>query len=354
MKKRLIILSLFLTITILFTTSVGAESIELNLSRSYQMTLDDNISLKIAQKELDNKMIQYEKSKAQNLLNQSNYNEMQAEYNLMAARKSYLDTANNLLKETLQKYTDILLKRENIELVDRQVSLNEDRLSEIKSQYEVGEKSQLDILDQQIEVNDLTKEKRQLENEYEQLKTEFKIQLGLDKDQEIELSELTEPKYLNLGAEEIASQALENSWNMKMSKLNLELAKIEQKRNEVSSSSEIDKNISDNKVQIAQLQIEQQKEEINNRSRELKNQLGNIENNIELFQDRIKKAKDTYAILRQQYDAGLTTQNDLAEGEISVVQSEYQLYSSYMSYYLQKLNVEQFMNPEAGVLNDVK
>ncbi|MCF8009570.1 MAG: TolC family protein [Halanaerobiales bacterium] len=353
MKKRFMVLLLFLTITILFTISAGAESIELNLSRSYQLTLEDNTSLKIAQKELDNKMIQYEKSKAQNLLNQSNYNEIQAEYNLMAARKVYLDTANNLLRETLQKYTNILLKKRNIELIDRQINLNEDRLSEIKSQYEVGEKSQLDILDQQIEVNDLNKEKGQLKNEYEQLKTEFKIQLGLDKDQGIGLSELTKPKYLNLSEEEISSQALENNWNIKMNRLNLELAKIEKKRNEVSSTSEMDKKISENKVHIAQLQIEQQKEELNNRSRELKNQLVNIENNIELFQDRTKKAKDTNEILKQQYDAGLTTQYDLVEGEISVLQSEYQLYSSYMSYYLQKLNIELLMNPEAEVLNDV-
>ena len=108
MKKKFTILPLILVTVLIFSPTLFAESIELNLEKAYQLTLEDNISLKIAQKDLDNKEIQYQKAKAENLMNQSNYSELQAEYNLTAAKNSYIETANNLLRETLQQYTEIL------------------------------------------------------------------------------------------------------------------------------------------------------------------------------------------------------------------------------------------------------
>lgn len=338
----------------LITPSVLTASREINLEKAYEMTLEDNTSLKIAQKELENKEIQYEKSRAQNLLNKSNYSELQAEYNLLTAKKSYIDTANNLLKSTLQQYTNILLKKQNIAILDKQIKLNENLLSEVRSQYEVGEKSQLDILDQQIKLNDFLQEKEQLENEYEQLKTEFKVQLGIDRDTEIRLVELPKPEYLNLSEGEIFNQALNNNWDLKMNNLNLELAKIDLKKKEVASTSKMDKDISENKVEIAELEIERQKEELNNQARELDDQLDNVKSNITISKDKIRKANETYEILQEQYDSGLITQNSLNEGEISVLQSEYQIYNAYMNYYIQKLNVEKFMNPGTGVLVDEK
>ena len=354
MKKRFTIIPLILITVLIFTPTLFAESIELNLEKAYQLTLEDNTSLKIAQKDLDNKKIQYQKEKAQNLLNQSNYNELQAEYNLAAAKKSYIETANNLLLETLQQYTEILLKDKNIETLNKQIILNENRLNEVKAQYEVGEKSQLDILEQQIKLNDLIQEREQLKNEYKQLKTEFKVKLGIDKDRELKLVELDEPKYLKLGEKEIYDKALANSWDLKLAQLNLELTKTDQKRKEVTSSSEMDKEITDNKVKIAELKLDKQKQNLENKARELNNQISNIRNSIKLHKDKIKSARETYNILKEQNKSGLITDNELFEGEISLLQSEYQLYNSYMQYYTQALNIKQFMNPEAGVLEDEK
>ena len=352
MKKSFNLLTLMILTILVFTSGISAESINLSLEKAYELTLQDNISLKIAQIELDNKRIQYEKSKAQNLLNQSNYNEVQAEYNLTTARKSYIDTANNLLKQTLQQYTDLLTKKKNIAVLDKRIILNENRLNEVKAQYEVGEKSQLDILEQQIEVNDLIQEREQLINEYEQLKTEFKVQLGIDNNNTIVLEELKEPEYMNLEKEEIFNIALENNWNIKLNRLNLELAEIDKRKKEVVSSSELDKEISDNEVQIARLQLDKQKEDIRNQARDYLNQLNNIKSNIILSKDRITQARETYDILQEQYNSGLITENDLREGEITVLQAEYQLYNAYMSYYIQKLNIEKFMKPGVGVLED--
>ncbi|MFO7815190.1 MAG: TolC family protein [Halanaerobiales bacterium] len=352
MKKRFTLLPLILITVLFFSPTLLAESIELNLEEAYQITLEDNISLKIAQKDLENKEIQYQKSKAENLLNQSNYSELQAEYNLATAKKSYINTANNLLQETLQQYTDILLKDKDIETLNKQIILNENLLSEVKAQYEVGEKSQLDILEQEIELNDLIQQREQLKNEYEQLKTEFKLKLGIDKDLDLQLIELTEPKYLNLEEKEIYERAFNNSWKLKINRLNLELTETDQKKKEVVSSSEMDKDVSDNKVKIAELELDQQKQDIGNKARELSNQISNIRNNIKLHKDKIQSARETYEILEEQNKSGLITDNELYEGEISLLQSEYQLYNSYMQYYIQAQGIKQFMNPGAGVLVD--
>ncbi len=352
MKKKYTLTTLIMIFLLLFTPTIMAEAVELNLDKALEMTLKDNLSLKIAQKNLESKEIQFEKSKAKNLLNQSNYNELQAEYSYINAEKSYIDTAHNLLNQTVQQFVNILLKEKNLAIVEKQIILNERLLDETKAQYEVGEKSQLDILEQQIELNDFLQQKEELANEYEQLKTELKVHLGINKDDEIRLSELKEPKMIEIDEQQISETAFKNSWEVKLNELNLELAEVDKKRKEIVSSSELDKKLTDITVETAQLQLEKQKEDIKNKSRELYDQISNLESNIGLQKDKIQKAKENYKILVEQNNAGLITKNDLYHGEISMLQAEQQLYSSYMNYYIQAQQLENFMYPTSGVLEN--
>jgi outer membrane protein TolC len=354
MNKKYKISVLVMVLILLFTPTMFAETVELNLDKALEMTLKDNLSLKIAQKNLENKEIQYEKSQAENLLRQSNYNELQAEYSYLNAKKSYIDTANNLLNQTVQQYTNILLQQNNLEIVKKQITLNERLLNETKAQYEVGEKSQLDILEQQIELNDFMQQKEELINQYEQLKTELKVHLGINRDNEIRLSILNEPEMIELNEQKISEIALENSWEVMLNDLNLELAEVDRKRKEIVSSSELDKQLTDITVETAQLQLEKQKEDIKNIARDYYNKLSNLENNIKLQKDKIKQARENFEILKEQNNAGLITKNDLYQGEISLLQAENQLYNSYMSYYNQVQQLEHFLYPTKGVLEDEK
>jgi len=354
MNKKYKISVLVMVLILLFTPTMFAETVELNLDKALEMTLKDNLSLKIAQKNLENKEIQYEKSQAENLLRQSNYNELQAEYSYLNAKKSYIDTANNLLNQTVQQYTNILLQQNNLEIVKKQITLNERLLDETKAQYEVGEKSQLDILEQQIELNDFMQQKEELTNQYEQLKTELKVHLGINRNNEIRLSKLSEPEMIELNEQKISEIALENSWEVMLNDLNLELAEVDRKRKEIVSSSELDKQLTDITVETAQLQLEKQKEDIKNIARDYYNKLSNLENNIKLQKDKIKQARENFEILKEQNNAGLITKNDLYQGEISLLQAENQLYNSYMNYYNQVQQLEHFLYPTKGVLEDEK
>lgn len=354
MKKSFIIILLIVITVLLFSTTLFTEDIVLNLEQTYQMILEDSISFKIAQKDLENKEILYQKKKAENMLNQSNYDELQAEYNLASAEKGYINTANSLLKETLQQYINILLKAKNLEILNKRITLNENRLNEVKAQYEVGEKSQLDILKQQIKLKGLIQERKKIKNEHQELRTELKVKLDINGDLNLQLPELKKPEYLNLKEKDIYKSALDNSINLKLKRLNLKLAETDKKRKEVVTSSEMDKEISNNKVKIAELEVEKQKKDIEEKARELANQISNIRNSIYIHQDKIKSARKTFKVLKEQNTSGLITDNELFEGEISLLQSEYQLYNSYLNYYIQAQIINQFMDPEIEVLADEK
>jgi|SRR6056297_243525 len=354
MNKKYKISILVMVLLLLFTPTILAETVELNLDKALEMTLKDNLSLKIAQKNLESQEIQYEIKKAENLSNQSNYNELQAEYSYLNAKKSYIDTANNLSNQTVQHYTNILLQEKNLEIIKKQITLNERLLNETKAQYEVGEKSQLDILEQQIELNDFVQQKEELNNQYEQLKTELKVHLGIKREDEIKIASLNEPEMIEFNEQQISETSLKNSWEVKLNELNLELAEVDKKRKEIVSSSDLNKQLTDITVETAQLQLEKQKEDIKNDARNYYNKLSNLENNIVLQKDKIEQARENYEILKEQNNAGLITQNDLYQGEISLLQAEQQLYSSYMNYYSQAQQLEHFLYPTEGVLEDEK
>ena len=102
-----IVKNIILFLVIFFIASGGlfaAETKEMNLSQAINLALENNLNLKIANLDLKNAQIDYQKTKANNLLTESRYIELQGDLGLLQAEDNYTQTRNEVIIDVVQKY----------------------------------------------------------------------------------------------------------------------------------------------------------------------------------------------------------------------------------------------------------
>ncbi|GAJ02584.1 unnamed protein product [marine sediment metagenome] len=94
---------LFLVIFFIFSGVLfAAELKEMDLSQAINLALKNNLNLKIANLDLENAQIDYEKTKANNLLTESRYIQLQGDLGLLQAKDNYTQIRNQVIIDVVQ------------------------------------------------------------------------------------------------------------------------------------------------------------------------------------------------------------------------------------------------------------
>jgi len=346
MKNAINSIILILVIFFIFSGVLFAEeSKEISLNQSINLALENNLSLKIANLDLENAQIDYEKTKANNLLTESRYIELQGDLGLLQAKDNYTQTRNQVIIDVVQKYLQLSQTKKNIATKSKEVELEKNLLEEVKAQVQAGHKGNLDLLQQENNYNNAVFVLDKANDDYYQSFREFKLELGINNQDEMEfnLVEIEFPEAWEIGEEEALKKALENSFTLELKKRQIELAEVDLERSEVAASPELDlQKLKNNKI-LADLNYEKTQKELNN---SLKKQFYTYKqaiNNLELSKQNLKQAQENKDIIAEQVKAGLKTKNNLLSGEISLLQAEYNLKSAILDYYMNKLNLQQLI-----------
>jgi len=338
----------------------AAELKEIDLGQAISLALENNLNLKIADLDLKNAQIDYEKTKANNLLTESRYIELQADLGLLQAKYNYTQTRNQVIIEVVQKYLQLSQAKEDIAIKEKEVELERNLLEEIKAQVKAGHKGRLDLLQQENNYSNSIFNLEKANDDYHQYFKEFKLELGLngqEQEGEFDLIEVNYPEIWKIEEEEITKRAIENSFTLELRKRQIELAEIDLERGEVAASPELDVQKLKNNVELANLNYEKtQKELINSVSKQYYIYKQAI-NNLDLSQQNLKHARENNNIIIEQVNAGLKTKNDLLSAEISLLQAENNLKSAILNYYMAKLTLQQLIGQkieEGEIINEAK
>lgn len=350
MKKIVTYGSLVLALVIFTSTFVGAETINTNLDSAVNMALENNLELKEAEISLEKEKLEYEKSIANNLTTQSDYNKIRAEYTLKNAEISYKNTYDSLIKNVVQQYNNLMLSKFNLQILEKRQKLENKLLEESQAKYEIGDIGNVSLLEQKNSYQDASYKFRSAQDNYEQSLREFKTTLGLDIENKLELSKFKEPKVWEISKEEVIKTTLNNSLNLKLKEKNLELAKLDKKRTEISSA-KIDKKIAEKTVEKAEISRKRTKRELENSSVLAFYDYQQSIEEMRLKKSNFEKTKKDYRLKKEQYNEGLLTESELINYEISRMQAEYDYLSAVANYYNKKIALRQQMNIELEVVN---
>lgn len=350
MKKIAIYISFILIVFIFSTTLVGAETIEIDLRSAVDIALENNLELEEAKISLEKSELEYEKSIANNLTSQSEYNKLRAEYTLKNAEISYQNTYDSLIKNVVQQYNNLILTKYNLQILEKRQKLENKLLEESEAKYEIGDIGNVSLLEQKNKYQDALYNLKSSKDNYEQSLREFKTTLGIDRESKLEFNEFKEPEIWEISKEEVIKTALNNSLNLELKEKDLELAKLDKKRTEISSS-KIDIKISKKTVEKAEVSKKRTKRELENSSVLAYHDYQQSIEEMELKMNNFEKAKEDYRLKKEQYDEGLLTESELLNYEINKIQAKYDYFSSVANYYNKRIALRQQMNVELEVSN---
>jgi outer membrane protein TolC len=337
---------LFLVIFYIFSGGLfAAETKEMNLSQAINLALENNLNLKIANLDLENAQIDYEKTKANNLLTESRYIELQGDLGLLQAKDNYNQTRNEVIIDVVQKYLQLNQAKKNITAKSKEAELERNLLEEVKAQVEAGHKGSLDLLRQENEYYNAVFDLEKANDDYQQSFREFKLELGLNnqEEEEFNLVEVNYPEIWKIGEEEALKMAIENSFILELRKRQIELAKVDLERAEVAASPELDLRKLRNNIELANLNFNKTQKELDNSIRKQFYTYKQTINSLDLSRQNLNQAQENNSIIIDQVRAGLKTKNDLLSAEISLLQAEYNLNSTILNYYMNKLTMQKLI-----------
>ncbi|HAJ32380.1 MAG TPA: hypothetical protein DCK79_03285 [Candidatus Atribacteria bacterium] len=336
-----------LFLVIFFIISGGlfaAEPKEMNLSQAINLALENNFNLKIANLDLENAQIDYEKTKANNLLTESRYIELQGDLGLLQAKDNYTQTRNQVIIDVVQKYLQLNQAKKNITTKSKEAELERNLLEEVRAQVKAGHKGSLDLLRQENRYHNTVFDLEKANDDYHQSFREFKLELGLNnQEEEFNLVEVNYPEIWKIGEEEALKMAIENSFILELRKRQIELAKVDLERAEVAASPELDLRKLKNNIELANLSFNKTQKELDNSIRKQFYTYKQTVNSLDLSQQNLNQAKENNSIIIDQVKAGLKTKNDLLSAEISLLQAEYNLNSAILNYYMNKLTMQKLI-----------
>jgi outer membrane protein TolC len=337
---------LFLVMFFIFSSGLfAAELKEMDLGQAINLALENNLNLKIANLDLENAQIDYEKTKANNLLTESRYIQLQGDLGLLQAKDNYTQTRNEVIIDVVQKYLQLNQAEKNITSKNKEVELEKRLLEEVKIQVNSGYKGSLDLLQQENKYNNAVFNLEKANDDYHQSFVEFKLELGLSNqgEEEFNLVEVDYPKVWEIGEEEALKEAIENSFTLELRRRQIELAKVDLERAEVAASPELDLRKLRNNIELANLNFNKTQKELNNSVRKQYYTYKQIINSLDLGRQNLNQTQESNGIIIDQVKAGLKTKNDLLSAEISLLQAEYNLKSTILNYYTAKLTLQKLI-----------
>lgn len=340
--------TLFLVIFFIVSGGLFAaetEPKEMNLSQAINLALKNNLNLKIANLDLENAQIDYEKTKANNLLTESRYVQLQGDLGLLQAKDNNTQTRNQVIIDVVQKYLQLNQAKKNISSKNKEVELEKRLLEEVKIQVNSGYRGSLDLLQQENKYNNAVFNLEKANDDYHQSFGEFKLELGLSNqgEEEFNLVEVDYLKIWEIGEEEVLKKAIENSFTLELRRRQIELAKVDLERAEVAASPELDLRKLRNNIELANLNFNKTQKELNNSIRKQYYTYKQAVNSLDLSRQNLNQSQESNDIIIEQVGAGLKTKNDLLSAEISLLQAEYDLNSAILNYYTAKLTMQKLI-----------
>jgi multidrug resistance efflux pump len=182
-------------------------------------------------------------------------------------------------------------------------------------------------------------------DDYDQSFKEFKVELGLvnQGEEELVLSVIDSPQVWEISEEEALKRAVENSFALELSKRQIELGEVDLERAEVAASPKLDLQKAKNNVALANLNYDKTQKELNNSISKQFYLYKQAIDNLDLSRQNLNQAQENNSIIVEQVNAGLKTKSDLLSAEISLLQADYDLESTILNYYINKLTLQQLM-----------
>lgn len=348
-KKRVI--TALLVVGILFSSVlVMAEDTQSGLQDIIDRALKENMDLELAKLSLEEARINYKKSNLQNLMTNSKLEELKAELQMVKAEDNYRAQKNGIIIDITGDYLEIIKLDKQIETNEKEVQLEESKVEKVKAELEVGYKGDLELFEQQTTYQDKV-DTLETNRDSKQQKTKIlKQNAGIGEENVgIKIYSLTRPQEWDITEQEAVETALASSTVIVNREKQIEVAESDLDRAKISGAPELDIRQKELALKRAKLNLIKEKQNIENEVQSSFFQYKQAVKNMNIAEKRMIQAKDQYEIIREQYQAGLVSKNDLLTADANSMKAGEGFNTAIINYYIAKLNLQDSMGMKLEV-----
>lgn len=350
-KKKIILLTIIILILINISfLTFAEEKLIVDLNTAIEKIIENDLDYKITTANYEKTRLEHEKRKANYLLQQSRYNELEMESSINSAENTYKNEKEQLINSIISEYTDLYLAALDLEIKNINFELAETRLQKAEAQYEIGDIGSIALLDQENSFKDIQFSLQTASDELQHKMKEFAGKLGLN-GKMLELVELSYSNEWQVKEEEVIAAILENSFQLYSRGVQLSLAEIDLERAELTAA-ELDRKIKEKSLEIARLELEKTRDELKESARQSYYQYKQAVKKVDLNRERMRSAEEKYRLREEQYSLGLITKVEVLEYKVSMLQAKYNYLSAVANYYLTERTLKWEMGLETEVLLD--
>lgn len=337
MRRKSLGILLGLMILVVSGAVAAEEEVQLSLAQTVELALQEDVNHKIAQVNLDNAKVAYEKSMADNLLNESAYNTRLAEYNLMKAENTYLDSVADVVISAVSQFGDVAAAALDLKIREQELALSKRQLELTRQKVAAQNASELDLLQAESAWATSQFNYQKAKDVLEERRQDFWLLIGQEGVSPDGVLSFV-PFDVNLA--EVLEEVLSSSVTVKEAEENVALAKLELEEKTLEGAAELLLREAKNNLQLAELMLERTRQDIIRNLTTSYNSVNQAAQNYNLAVQNWELETKKFAITERQVQAGLKTQDDLTSAQIALLESEKAKFSALTSYLVSYLKFE--------------
>lgn len=339
MSKRII--SIFAIIMLLFGGVVSA--LELSFADAVRLTNENNIALRIAELNLQIAELDFNRSIASNLMTDSQYAKLQAEYNLARAKNTYQTSKDSNFLDIFRNYTDVLSAQKNLDIRYYETIIAEHNYKIVQEKVRIGDASKLDDLRETNRLESAQRGEENAKNSLDDSIRSLKRLINLSQTEELSLiTEFALPEFA-MDLEECISIALENSFDVWDRESTLNLQEMQLQKSRIDGTPPIDITRAELNLEITRLNYERAQEDLVERVTSSLNTLDQNRARYASAARELEISQDSYKINEQQMKIGLITEIQLLDAKLALLRAESSLEDARVAYIVSYIQLKQLL-----------
>lgn len=318
----------------------------LGVREAAQQALAHDVTSQIAQLSLETARITYEKNIAVNLLADSAYNRRSAEASLRSAQITFATRQADVVANAVKNYFGLLSEELNVEISAAELEVARLKLESTRRKAEMGTASRLDLLDAEVAVGTAELAARRAEKTLTQEREAFAVMLGTSPDALPSLNANPTPPIFSIELETAIERAFAHSATLVGAESKLDLATLDRERALAEGVAPLDQRTADLAVEIAQLELGEARRNVRLSVNRAYDEVSRTRNLLELEEVQFELAGERNALVRQQFEAGLKTQSESINAEVTLAKAKQGRLTALENYFNAVLALQKLVGGE--------
>ncbi|GEM_PF-5842123 len=346
LRKKLLTIGLLLLILLsLVLPAVAGEVQVLNLGAYLDLVSRHNLDLKVAEIQLVQAELAYQRAEAANWGTGSRQAARKAESDWAQAQASFGETRSTIMQEAVSRYFAVILAELDLQIRERRLELAQGRREITDLKVGQGISSEMDLLQATRDVERAKLDLDRARQTYEERVLSFNSYAGAEQTTYLPGDPPIYP-FVKYDPDVAVQKALEASSRLRRLRELADLARLELAKTEVEGAAELILAATRNDLVLAELEVRRAEAQLQATVRGDLFTLKSLEKQIALSQLDLEIQLAAYETSEKQFEAGLLTGRDLDEAAANLWQSQQAVLEAQRSYALQLLAFKELLGEE--------